>query len=249
VTRAELAILRTATEAALPAYLEDLRRLVDVDSGTYTKAGVDAVGAWVAGRLESLGASVVRHANADLGDTIVGTFERDATGPTVLVIGHLDTVFDAGTVAQRPFAIRGRRAYGPGVSDMKAGLLTGLQALAALRDVDRVRTTASSPSTAADWLPVGRLVFIANRTRGSARPSAARSSSSTPRARMSRSSSSRRVRTATSSRPARAAWTSASTSRDAPPTRVSSPRTDAAPSWRPRTRPSPCRAWTVARRG
>jgi glutamate carboxypeptidase len=159
---AALEDLERAVEAALPAYLRDVQRLVDVDSGSYSKSGVDEVGAWMARRLEELGASVVRHANRDLGDTIVGTFEGDTPGRSVLMIGHLDTVFEPGTVSRRPFTIRGRRAYGPGVSDMKGGLLVGLHALAALRAVGAVRGPGSGPVPRVGWLPVGRLVFIAN---------------------------------------------------------------------------------------
>ena len=158
----ELQDLRAAIEAALPEYLRDLRRLVDVDCGSYTKAGVDEVATWMARRLEELGASVVRHANVELGDTIVGTFEGDPVGPTVLLIGHTDTVFGPGTVAERPFAIRGGRAYGPGVSDMKAGLLTGLYALAALRSTAVAPAAAATAVSVASWLPVGRLAFIVN---------------------------------------------------------------------------------------
>jgi glutamate carboxypeptidase len=105
---------------------------------------------------------VVSHANADLGDTIVGTIERDASGLTVILIGHLDTVFEPGTSEERPFAIRDGRAYGPGVSDMKAGLLTGLHALAALRATAAARQPEASDVSVVSWLPVGRLVFIAN---------------------------------------------------------------------------------------
>ena len=46
--RAGLQDLRFAVEAALPDYLDDLQRLVDVDCGTYTKAGVDEIATWVA---------------------------------------------------------------------------------------------------------------------------------------------------------------------------------------------------------
>ena len=162
VTASELDDLRAATERALPDYLRDLERLVNVDCGSYTKAGVDEVGRWAEQRLKDLGASVVRHANADLGDTIVGTFVRDEGGPSVLLIGHLDTVFDPGTAAARPFAIRDGRAYGPGVSDMKAGLLTGLYALGSLRAVDTGEPSRPGSAAGTSWLPVGRLVFVVN---------------------------------------------------------------------------------------
>ncbi len=50
------------------------------------------------------------------------------------MIGHTDTVFDPGTVAERPFRIEGDRALGPGVYDMKGGLLTGFFAVEVLQD-------------------------------------------------------------------------------------------------------------------
>ncbi len=58
-------------------------------------------------------------------------------------------MFDPGTAAERPFAIRDGVATGPGVTDMKSGLLAGLYAIDALRAV-------------AGGLPLGRLVFVAN---------------------------------------------------------------------------------------
>ena len=57
----------------------------------------------------------------------------DGDGPRLLLIGHMDTVFDAGTAAARPYRSDGDRATGPGVTDMKAGLLAGLHAIAALQ--------------------------------------------------------------------------------------------------------------------
>jgi glutamate carboxypeptidase len=85
---------------------------------------------------------------------VIGTFEGGQhRGPSVLLIGHMDTVFSDGTVAERPFRFEDRIAMGPGVSDMKGGLLGGLYALAALREL-------GGGSIAG--LPFGRIVFIAN---------------------------------------------------------------------------------------
>jgi glutamate carboxypeptidase len=75
------------------------------------------------------------------------------------MVGHMDTVFPDGTVAERPFAVRDGRAYGPGVDDMKGGLLAGLYALRALRDL---RTDTNQRSEPGDWLPFRRLTFVAN---------------------------------------------------------------------------------------
>jgi glutamate carboxypeptidase len=150
VPGAELAALQAAVEGALPAYLVDLERLVNVDCGSYTDAGVDEVGAWTADRLRSFGAAINVHRNDQgLGGTVVAEVQGDdPDGPTILLVGHLDTVFDPGTAAERPFAIADGIATGPGVTDMKAGLLAGLYAIAALRDTI--------------GLPVARLAFVAN---------------------------------------------------------------------------------------
>jgi glutamate carboxypeptidase len=147
----ELAALRASIELAYPAYLADLERLVNTDCGSYTKAGVDAIGHWTAERLRILGFTVTAHENDQgLGETVIGELRgTDPGGPTLLCIGHMDTVFDPGTVAERPFAIQGGIATGPGVTDMKSGLLTGLHAIAAVRDV-------------LDGVPFARLVFVAN---------------------------------------------------------------------------------------
>jgi glutamate carboxypeptidase len=149
VEPAALEQLRASIEASLPAFLADLERLVNIDCGSYSKAGVDEAGRWTAAFLERLGARVEVHRNETFGDTVLGTLEGQAKGARLLVIGHLDTVFPEGTAAARPFAIRDGIATGPGVTDMKSGLLTGLYALAALRE-------------AGGELPFSRLDFVAN---------------------------------------------------------------------------------------
>jgi glutamate carboxypeptidase len=151
VTPAELAGLRAAVERALPAYLADLERLVNIDCGSYTKAGVDEVGRWTAERLRSLGGTVTVHDDdGGLGATVIAEIPgTDPDGPALLCIGHLDTVFDPGTAAARPFRVEGGIATGPGVTDMKSGLLAGLYAITALRE-------------ALGGVPLARLVFVAN---------------------------------------------------------------------------------------
>jgi glutamate carboxypeptidase len=100
------------------------------------------------------GGSVTRHDDEEFGATIVGTFDAAAVGPTILMIGHVDTVFEPGTVAARPYRVEAGRAFGPGVGDMKSGLLVGLYALTALRSL--------SEGNGREWLPAGRIIFIAN---------------------------------------------------------------------------------------
>jgi glutamate carboxypeptidase len=152
----ELAELGEVLDDELPAYLEDLATLVNVDCGSYTKAGVDRVGRWTARFLERLGATVETRPDATLGDTVIGTFDGRRGGPRALLIGHLDTVFPEGTVQARPFRIEAGIARGPGVTDMKSGLLAGLYALLALRALG-----TDEEDEVAD-LPFERLVFVAN---------------------------------------------------------------------------------------
>jgi len=118
-------------EAQLPRYLAELETLVNIDCGSYTPDGVNRVADFCSDALGSLGATVERLPAEGLGDLVMGRLAGD--GPRLLLIGHMDTVFDPGTVAERPFRRDGDRALGPGVTDMKGGLLAGLHALAALR--------------------------------------------------------------------------------------------------------------------
>src|SRR5215207_7664719 len=119
----ELAALEAAIRADEPALLADLERLVNIDCGSYTPSGVDEVGRFVAGFLADAGAEVEARPDPDgrLGSTIVGTFRGPAGAARILLIGHMDTVFDPGTAAERPFRIDAEgRALGPGVTDMKS---------------------------------------------------------------------------------------------------------------------------------
>jgi glutamate carboxypeptidase len=152
----ELARLRTWIETQLPAFLGDLERLVNIDCGSYTKAGVDEVGRWVTAALEQLGMDVRFVPDERLGDVVIGEAWGREDGPRGLLVGHMDTVFDPGTAAERPFRVEGSRAHGPGVTDMKAGLLCGIYALRA------IRALAAGTASVGEWLPYQRLVFVAN---------------------------------------------------------------------------------------
>ena len=134
---ADLNALRRSAEEAHPLYLRELAELVNIDCGSYTPNGVNRVADAVSAAMETLGFDVERIAHQprtgdpQLGDVLVG--RSPGEGPRLLLIGHMDTVFDPGTVAARPYRTSGDRAFGPGVTDMKAGLLAGLHAIRALR--------------------------------------------------------------------------------------------------------------------
>jgi len=120
-------------------FVDALRAMVNVDCGSYTPEGVNRIADLCQARFEAHGWGVERrrHRPADgqsqLGDLVIGRLDGSG-GPRLLLIGHTDTVFDPGTVADRPFAIAGDRATGPGVSDMKGGLLTGFFAVEVLQE-------------------------------------------------------------------------------------------------------------------
>ena len=150
---AGLEALRSFSQRAFSAYLRELRELVDIDSGSHSKSGVNRVVDWAGEQLELAGGSVERHQHADLGDTIVASFGSPSATPVTLLIAHADTVFDDGTASARPFRVEGTRAYGPGVYDMKGGLLLGLGAVRALYGPSADDASFRSP---------GRLIFVVN---------------------------------------------------------------------------------------
>ena len=129
------AILEWLGEHAHEAF-EFLEALVNLDSGTYDRVAVNRVGEILAGSLADLGFAVERVPHKDFGDHLVARRPGEDGGKSLLCVGHMDTVFPAGTAASRPFRIEGDRATGPGVVDMKGGLTVLTFALRALAGTD-----------------------------------------------------------------------------------------------------------------
>ena len=102
-----------------------LERLVNIESGSYNKAGVDAVVAALRDHLAARGVACDVRPNATFGSCMRAAVNGPggSTDRPVVLMGHCDTVFPDGTVAERPFTIKGDLAYGPGVADMKSGLV------------------------------------------------------------------------------------------------------------------------------
>jgi glutamate carboxypeptidase len=109
-----------------------LQRIVNTDSNSYDKAGVDAVGALLAAELEADGILLERMPVEGFGDVILAQVPGEP-GKPVLLLGHRDTVFPKGTTATRGYSRDATLAYGPGVADMKGGLVLNCFALKALK--------------------------------------------------------------------------------------------------------------------
>ena len=113
-----------------------LRQLVEVESPTEDKAAVDRAAELVAAWVEELGGRVRRHRQKAFGDILEVRFGpgRSKRG-RVLLLGHLDTVWPVGTLAKMPWRQTDGKLEGPGVLDMKAGVVMMLEAIAALREL------------------------------------------------------------------------------------------------------------------
>ncbi len=108
------------------------RELVQIESGSQYKAGVDAVAQKVKSQLDCLGAKTRVIEMPHAGNMVVSSWGEADRAP-ILLLGHMDTVFPNGTIRERPFTIQDGKAYGPGVLDMKGGLVIALYAVKALQ--------------------------------------------------------------------------------------------------------------------
>jgi glutamate carboxypeptidase len=133
--------MSAVTEAAVAAWIADrkpemidlLGRLVNADSGTYDKAGVDACGEVFKDFFMSLGLESTTVPHDVFGDAIRAELPHPTSNDPrpIVLLGHRDTVFPKGEPQRRPFRVEGSRGYGPGVADMKAGLVMNAFVLAA----------------------------------------------------------------------------------------------------------------------
>lgn len=117
---------------------ELLRRFVESESPSNDKARVDAFGKMAAAEFAKLGGVEKLHRQTTHGDVLQIDFKgADSKRNPLLLLGHLDTVYEAGTLSDMPCRIASGRMYGPGVFDMKAGIVMMLMAIETLREVHR----------------------------------------------------------------------------------------------------------------
>ena len=120
--------------------LRRLRELVEIESPSEDKAAVDRAGALVAQWISALGGTVKRHKQKTFGDVLELSFgPRRSKRGRVLLLGHLDTVWPIGTLKQMPWREAEGKIFGPGVLDMKFGVVMALEALSALSKLGEER--------------------------------------------------------------------------------------------------------------
>ena len=120
-----------AFETRKPEMIALLKKLVEIESPSSNKAAVDRVGAFLADEFRRAGAQLEIVPNQVTGDHLVA---RWGSGPGgILLMHHMDTVFPLGTLENMPFYEKDDRLFGPGVLDMKGGIVVSLTAIVALR--------------------------------------------------------------------------------------------------------------------
>ena len=124
------------------AYLKTLQELVSIESGSRDIEGLNRISGFIAGRLRALGGSVefvapgsdIRFDDtpAQIGRMVLARFKGTGTR-RILLLAHMDTVYERGMSAKQPFRIDGDRAYGLGIADDKQGVALILHTLAMLQ--------------------------------------------------------------------------------------------------------------------
>jgi glutamate carboxypeptidase len=127
-------------EGELDAMLEKVSVLVRQESPTNLPDGVNAAKNLVAAWTEELGARVTQHARSGSGSILEARFGNPEDGrKPILLLGHLDTVWPVETLARMPWRVKDGWAHGPGVLDMKAGVVMALAAMKLVSEVDADR--------------------------------------------------------------------------------------------------------------
>jgi glutamate carboxypeptidase len=130
-------------DASTTSMLTLLRRLVETESPSHDKAAVDRVGTLVSEECCRLGAHVKVHPQTKIGNIIEANWAGSNSQPlsskkggtkSILLLAHMDTVFPLGTLKKMPFHEIGGKVFGPGVSDMKGGIVVALAALSMVLD-------------------------------------------------------------------------------------------------------------------
>ena len=131
--------LAEAAEKQTQHTLTFLRAMVEIESPSHDKAAVDRCMGFVAEQCSAMGGRVRLHLRKEFGDLLEARFGRQKSKHRpVLLLGHLDTVWELGTLRSMPFRVDGGRVWGPGVLDMKAGVAMALTAISILKEQEKL---------------------------------------------------------------------------------------------------------------
>jgi glutamate carboxypeptidase len=122
------------------AMVDLLTELVNYETPTKDKAAVDQLGAYMEAQFRALGASsVTRIPQTEVGDFLLAKWNESAPGKPIMFLIHIDTVWDLGTLAERPVTIDADgRLFGPGAVDMKGGITLVLSAIRGLNELGKM---------------------------------------------------------------------------------------------------------------
>jgi glutamate carboxypeptidase len=147
-------------EARKPEMIALLKKLVESESPSDNKAAVDRVGTLVAEECHRLGADVEFVPNSVTGDHVVARFDPPAGSLSekehgILLMHHMDTVFPIGTLEKMPFYEKDDKIFGPGVLDMKGGIVVSLVAIAALKEAGLLKRPVTLLATSDEEIGSG----------------------------------------------------------------------------------------------
>jgi glutamate carboxypeptidase len=116
-----------------------LKELVRIESPTSDKKAVDACSAYMIEKFKKIGVKITRAPQKKIGDFTIIEYpskEDKRLEDQILILTHIDTVWPVGKIEKMPFYVQGEKVFGPGVLDMKAGLVLSYFALKTLSDLN-----------------------------------------------------------------------------------------------------------------
>ena len=134
-----------AVQAHRQPFLDTLKKLVEIESGSDDREGLDRISDLIAGELKALGGEVrfiepgadsyrMHDTPPKIGRMVHASFKGSGT-KKILMIGHMDTVYRRGMLARQPFRVDGEKAYGLAISDDKQGVALIIHAVGVLKDL------------------------------------------------------------------------------------------------------------------